>query len=89
MNSLVMISAPWCNACHALADTLEQLQWDFGEEVIKYTVLDIEKNPEYVDLYQINSVPVLLFKNENGEVVEQFVGTMNAKNLLKHFGSTN
>lgn len=74
---LIIISAPWCTACHSL-------QAKLSERGIPFTAINVEENPEYVDLYTIQSVPVLIFKEAGNEQV--YVGTMPIAQIIQKLG---
>lgn len=74
---LIIISAPWCAPCHSM-------QAKLSEAGIPFTAIDIEKNPEYVDLYSIQSVPVLIFKEADKEHIH--IGTLSIKQIMQKLG---
>jgi hypothetical protein len=54
--------------------------------MLQYQVLDVERHPEYVDRYGIQSVPFIIFRDEAGNDLETYVGSMSAKTILKKLG---
>jgi len=83
---LVDFSADWCMPCLMMAPILEEI----GEKLagkIKIGKLDVQENQDIASKFGVSSIPnFVLFKD--GEVVEQFVGSMPAEvfeeKLKKH-----
>jgi thiol-disulfide isomerase/thioredoxin len=68
MLELIKIEKTVCPQC-----TLLQIMLDAGEIEVDQ-VHNVDHEPEIVDEYDIQGVPVLLFKKD-GEVVDRIVGT--------------
>ena len=76
---LVDFGADWCPPCKALSPTIDSLAEQYAGWA-KVGKLDVDKNPETATKYSIRSIPTILVFND-GEVVEQFVGLKNRKEL--------
>ncbi len=64
-NKVVIIDffGTWCGPCQTLMPILEEVKNTVGEEV-KIVKIDIDKNPELANKYQVRSVPtMILFKD--------------------------
>lgn len=62
--AVIIFSAPWCQPCKALTPIIIELSAD--NEDVSFGKINIEENEGSVDLYNIRSVPtVLYFKNNN------------------------
>lgn len=73
-NSLVAVDffATWCGPCQMFANTFEKLSEDFNGK-LKFIKIDIDKNEDVADSYNVKSVPTfILFKD--GKEIERKVG---------------
>ena len=87
------VFATWCGPCKQLKQSTfkdEKVKKFFDEHFINLAI-DAEK-PEGEILLQnfpIQGYPTLLFINENGELVKQHLGFIDAEELLKFASSIN
>ena len=76
---LVDFYAEWCGPCQMMAPVLQQLAGKMGERV-KILKVDVDKNPQAAQAYQVQGVPTfLLFKD--GKVVWRQSGAMPIQTL--------
>ena len=73
--------AEWCGPCRQLAQILDQLAEEMGEQVT-IAKLNIDESPETPSKYGVRGIPtMMLFKN--GEVVATKVGAVPKSQLLE------
>lgn len=76
---LVDFFAEWCGPCKMLAPSIDALSKEF-EGKVSIGKVDIDKDPNLAEKYQVMSVPTLLFI-KNGEVVHRQSGVMPIEKL--------
>lgn len=69
--------AEWCGPCMVLNKTLSQVT---GVEIIKY---DADDDAELFDRYGIRSVPTMVFKDENDNIVKKTTGAITLADINK------
>ncbi len=69
---LVDFWADWCQPCHMLAPTIDQLAESYGDR-IKVAKVDIDAAKDLATKYDVRSIPtVILFKD--GQVAGRIIG---------------
>ena len=71
--------ADWCNPCKQQTKVLDEMSLDV-------TSINIEDDDseELVEKYNIMSVPVIIFLNDNEEEIKRFIG-LTTKTILENF----
>ncbi len=78
---LLDFSAEWCGPCKTLAPILKEVKSKLGDQV-RILKIDIDKNPEIAQHYQIQSVPTLLLFR-SGNLLWRQSGVMQAQALVQ------
>jgi len=77
---LVDYWAEWCGPCRQVAPVLEEIASEYGEK-IDIVKLNVDQNPNVVQIYGVMNIPTLaVFKN--GQVVKEIIGAKPKSALL-------
>jgi thioredoxin 1 len=63
---LIDFYADWCGPCKMVAPVLEELQKEYGDNLVIYKV-DTEQEEELAGMFGIQSIPSLLFVPVDGQ----------------------
>ena len=77
---LVDFHADWCTPCKQMAPVLKELKLDFGNDV-KILKIDVDKNPQIADKFQIKGIPTLLLFKE-GKIIWRESGIHEKEKLV-------
>lgn len=76
---LVDFYADWCQPCKMMAPILHEVKDAMGDDVIIIKV-DVDKNPQAADAYQVQGVPTLIIF-QKGQIKWRQAGVVQAKQL--------
>ena len=65
--------AEWCGPCRMVAPIVDDLSVEYYEKV-KFVKINIDKFQDISSLYNIFSIPTILFFN-GGKIIEQQIGS--------------
>lgn len=60
--------ATWCGPCKMLSPILDEMSKEYGDRIYVYKV-DVDKEEELSDKFNIHTVPTLLFASMDGKTV--------------------
>jgi thioredoxin 1 len=78
--SILYFSAAWCGPCKILKPVMEEISKEMSDN-IDFHYIDINENMELAGMYQIMSVPTLLFIKE-GEIKNKIIGLQTKTNII-------
>lgn len=64
--AIVKWSAVWCNPCKVLTPILLELSSEYDQKINIYEI-DVDEEYELASMFNIRSVPTMLFCSKNGE----------------------
>lgn len=74
--------AEWCGPCKMMSPVLHEVKDKVGDRAVVLK-MDIDKNPQYASVYNIQSVPTLvIFKH--GQMIWRKSGLTKAHEILEH-----
>lgn len=75
--AIIDFNATWCGPCKQFAPIFEAAAEKYGDKV-EFRSVDVDENPELAQKYGVQSIPMVVFVDKDGNVVDQFTGFMEA-----------
>lgn len=76
---LIDFFAEWCMPCVMMSPIVDEIAEKFGGK-LKVGKINVEDNQEIAGIYSVSSIPnFVLFRD--GEVIDQFIGSMSSEDL--------
>lgn len=64
--------ADWCHPCQIMKPIFEELEKELKGKV-KFTIIDVDKNPEKSEKYNVLSIPTYIIMKD-GKEIDRFSG---------------
>lgn len=77
---VLKFGADFCQPCKVLQKTLDRLEPQYSN--VNFIHVDVEESPELAQEFQIANIPVMIFINGDGEIVNRKVGLMPEKAII-------
>ena len=77
--------ATWCMPCKMVAPVLDNVAGEAGDK-FKIVKIDIDKDPQLANDYNIHSVPTLMFMKD-GKVADQVLGAVPKSAIMEKVGA--
>ena len=78
---IVDFSATWCPPCKQLKPIFEKLAEEFKGR-IDFVTVDVDNNPELAQAYGVQSIPMMVFFNKDGQIQNTIIGFQDRDQLL-------
>lgn len=65
MITVKRFTASWCQPCKQLTPVIEQLQREISS--VSFETIDVDASPDLALLYEVRSVPTLVFEKDGQE----------------------
>lgn len=77
VTKIYKVGASWCGPCRMLKQELK----DF--ELVPIIEIDADEDEAFCEKYNIRNIPVLLFCDDNDNVLDRYVGFAQKKEIIE------
>ena len=71
--TVIDFNATWCGPCRMMAPEFTRLAREY-EGKVRFLSIDVDRNPDLADKYDIQSIPAFIFLDPSGREVNRIVG---------------
>lgn len=83
---IVDFSATWCPPCRELKPVFENLEKEYSGKV-DFASVDVDENGSLAEIYEVSSIPCLVFISSSGEELGRVVGYQTREQLKEEISS--
>lgn len=80
--TIVDFSASWCPPCRQLKPIFEKLAEEFKGR-INFVTIDVDENPELSQSYGVQSIPMMIFLDKDGQIQDTLLGFQTREKILE------
>lgn len=82
---VIKFSASWCGPCKIMSPIFNKIKEMEDFKNIEFIEMDIEDDDvfEFVNDFNIKSVPTIVVTNENNECIRKIIGTVKESDLIQ------
>ena len=75
IDKVIDFNATWCGPCKAFAPIFEAVGDEYAGK-IKFESVDVDENPELAEKYDVQSIPMVVLLDKDGNVIDSYIGFM-------------
>lgn len=79
--TVIDFSAEWCGPCKMLGPRFEKVANDTKHNNINFIKVDVDKAKELANKYEIQSIPTLIYFNQEGKEFKKTFGLVSEKDM--------